>query len=81
MDFAVPADHIIKLKECEKRDKLPDLAKGLKKKKLWNMMVTITPNMIGAFDTVTKGLLKGQEDLEVLFLPLFLVHIVCQRCL
>ena len=29
--FAVPADHRIKLKECEKRDKYPDLAKELKK--------------------------------------------------
>ena len=29
------------------------------------MMVTIIQIMIGAFDTVTKGLLKGLEDLEV----------------
>ena len=27
VDFAVPADHRIKLKECEKRDKYLDLAK------------------------------------------------------
>ena len=59
VDFAVPADHRIKLKECEKRDKYLDLARELKK--LWNMQVTI----IGAFGTVTKGLLKGLEDLEV----------------
>ena len=31
LDFAVPADHRIKLKECEKRDKYPDLARELKK--------------------------------------------------
>ena len=55
-DFAVPADHRIKLKECEKKDEL---------KKLWNMKVTIIPIVIGAFGTVTKGLLKGLEDLEV----------------
>ena len=30
--FAVPADHRIKLKECEKKDKYPDLARELKKK-------------------------------------------------
>ena len=30
--FAVPADHRIKLKECEKKDKNLDLAKELKKK-------------------------------------------------
>ena len=33
VDFAVPADHRIKLKECEKKDKYLDLAKELKKKK------------------------------------------------
>ena len=63
VDFAVPADHKIKLKECEKKDKYLDLARELKK--LWNMQVTIIPIVIGAFETVTKGLLKGQEDLEV----------------
>ena len=30
-----------------------------------NMKVTIIPIVIGAFGTVTKGLLKGLEDLEV----------------
>ena len=34
-------------------------------KKLSNMKVTIIPIVIGAFGTVTKGLLKGLEDLEV----------------
>ena len=34
-------------------------------KKLWNMKVTIIPIVISAFGTVTKGLLKGLEDLEV----------------
>ncbi len=29
--FAVPADHRIKLKECEKRDKYLDIARELKK--------------------------------------------------
>ena len=29
------------------------------------MKVTIVPIMIGTFGTVTKGLLKGLEDLEV----------------
>ena len=63
VDFAVPADHRIKLKECEKRDKYLDFARELKK--LWNMKVTIIQIVIGAFGTVTKGLLKGLEDLEV----------------
>ena len=63
VDFAVPADHRIKLKECEKKHKYLDLAR--ESKKLWNMQVTIIPIVIGAFGIVTKGLLKGLEDLEV----------------
>ena len=63
VDFAIPANHRIKLKEWEKKDKYLDLAKELKK--LWNMQVTIIPIVIGAFGTVTKGLLKGLEDLDV----------------
>ena len=56
-------DHRIKLKEYEKKDKYLDLARELKK--LGNMQVTIILIVIGAFGTVTKGLLKGLEDLEV----------------
>ena len=41
VDFAVPADHRINLKECEKKDKYLDLARELKT--LWNMKVTIMP--------------------------------------
>ena len=63
MDFAVPAGHGIKLKECEKKDMYLNLARDLKK--LWNMKVTIIPIVIGAFGRVTKELLKGLEDLEV----------------
>ena len=53
----------IKLKQCEKKDKYLDLARELKK--LWNTQVTIIPIMIGVFGTVSKGLLKGLENLEV----------------
>ena len=63
VNFAVPADHRIKLKECEKKDKYLDPARKLKR--LWNMKVTIVPIVIGAFVTITEGLLKGLEDLEV----------------
>ena len=34
-------------------------------KKLWNMKVTIISIVISVFGTITKGLLKGLEDLEV----------------
>ena len=63
VDFAVPADHRIILKESEKKDKYLDLARELKK--LWNMKVTIVPIVISALGTITKGLLKGLEDLEI----------------
>ena len=63
MDFAVPADHRIKLKESEKDDKNLDLAWELKK--LWNMKVTIITIVIDALGTIIKGLLKGLGDLEV----------------
>ena len=63
VDFAVPADYRIKLKECEKKDKYLDPAWELKK--LRNIKVTIVTIVIRAFGTITKGLLKGLEDLEV----------------
>ena len=62
MDFALPADHRIKLKESEKKDKYLDLARELKK--LWNMKVTVIPTVIDAFVTVTKGLFKELGDLR-----------------
>ena len=46
-----------------KRHKYLDLAREWKK--LWNMKVTIVPIVIGALGTITKGLLKSLEDLEV----------------
>ena len=61
VDLADPADHRIKLKECEK-DKYLDLPVELKI--ISNMKVIIILIVIGAFDTVTKGLLNGLEDLE-----------------
>ena len=63
VDFVVPADHRINLKECEKKDKYLDLARELKK--LWNVKVTIVPIVISTLGTIAKGLLKGLEDLEV----------------
>ena len=63
MDFAVLADHRVKLKVCKKRDKYLDLGKELKI--LWNMKVTIIPIVIGALGTVNKGLVQGLEGLEI----------------
>ena len=55
MDFAVPADHRVKLKESKKKDKYLDLARELKK--LWNMKVTIILIVISALGTVMKRLI------------------------
>ena len=63
VDFAVPADHRVKLKENEKMDKYLDLARELKK--LWNMKVKVIPIVVGALGTVPKGLEKGLENLEI----------------
>ena len=68
LDFAVPADHRIKLKECEKKDKNMYLARELKKKKKQqqrNMKLTIIPIVISVFGRLTKELLKGLGDLDV----------------
>ena len=52
-NFAIPANHRIKLKEFRKKDKYLDLPR--KWKKLWNMKVTIIPFVICSFSKVTKG--------------------------
>ena len=62
MDFTVPTDHRVKLKESEKR-KYIHFSRELKK--LWNKKVTVIPTVIGALGTVTKLLVKGMEDLEI----------------
>ena len=56
MDFAVPADHRVKLKENEKRDKYLDFTG----KKLRNMKETVIP--IG---TVTKRLIQGLANWKI----------------
>ena len=61
--FAVMADHRVKLKESEKKDKYLDLAMELKK--LWNMKMTVIPIVTGPLSTITKGLIQGLEDLKM----------------
>ena len=70
MDFAVPADHRVKLMGREKRDKYLDLARELKKqkktkKKQTNCEMTVLLFVIGSLGTVTKGLVQGLEYLEI----------------
>ena len=63
VEFSVPADHRIKLKECEKRDKHLELARELNKEGDIKVMVILI--IIGAQGNVTKGLVQGQEDLKI----------------
>ena len=72
MDCSLPADHRIKLKECEKKDKYVDLARELKKKTMehegdnytncdWYFWVRVNWIIKGTL----IGLLKEMKDLEV----------------
>ena len=63
VDFAVPADHRVKPKEIENKNKYLNLANDLKK--VLNMKVTLIPIIIGILGIVTKGLVQGLEDLEI----------------
>ena len=63
VDFAVPTDHWVKLKERKKKDKYQDLAWEVKK--LWDMKMTVIPIVIGALGTVTKGSIQELKDLEI----------------
>ena len=65
VDFVVPAGLRVRLKGSKKRDKYLDLAKELKKKKLWNMLVIVMPVINSALWTIRKELIKGLESLEI----------------
>ena len=41
VDFAIPADHRVKLKKSKKRDTYQDIAS--EQRTLWNMKVTVIP--------------------------------------
>ena len=61
--FAIPLNYTEKIKENEKLNKYTDLARELKK--LWNMKVTVIPIVVGALETIAKGLAKGLGELEI----------------
>ena len=63
MDFAVLADHRVKSKEDEKKNKYQDLARELKKQ--WNMKVTVIAIVVHALGMIPKGMVKGLEKLEI----------------
>ena len=57
MDFIIPVDHRIKIRESKKIDKYSYFARELKK--LWNIRVTVIPIVVGALRMVPKSLEKG----------------------
>ena len=57
VDFAVPADHMIKLKEGEKKYIYLDLSRELKK--LWDSKVTVISVVIDVLGIATKRLIMG----------------------
>ena len=61
IDLAIPADHRVKVKENEKRDKYVDLARELKKT-LRNMKVMVIPTVIGTLGTIPKSLVRRLEE-------------------
>ena len=56
MDFAIPTDHRVKIKENQKIDKYMDLARELKM--LWNIKVIVIPTVIVTLRTIPEGLEK-----------------------
>ena len=64
-NFVIPADLRVKIKQSEKIHKYLDFARELKKKKLWNMSVTVIPIVVGVLGTVYKSLERELEELEI----------------
>ena len=60
MDFAIPANHRVNIKQSEKTNEYTDLARELKKQ--WGMRVTMIPIVDG---TVSKGLEGRLVELEI----------------
>ena len=64
-DFALPADHRVKIKENEKRDKYLDLAGELRK--LWNIKAMVKTIIIGAHIIIIMTIIIIINNFENLF--------------
>ena len=62
-DFAVSADHKVKIKESKKIDKNLHFAKKLNN--LWNNRMTVILTEVSAFGKVPKSFEKRLEELEI----------------
>ena len=63
VNFDVPEDRRVKIKESEKIDEYLDLAWELKKQ--WNMGMTVIPIVVVALGTVQKGVEKRLQEIEI----------------
>ena len=63
VDFAIPSDSRIEMKEYEKLEKYQDLARELKK--LWNMNVRVIPIIIGALETIPRDLHQRLKEIGI----------------
>ena len=62
VDFAVSADHRVKIKESMKSDNNLDLARKLRR--LWNMRVTVIPTVIGELGMLCKAWKENWKSLK-----------------
>ena len=62
VDCSVSTSNRVNIKESEKRDQYVVIASKLRK--LWNIMVTVIPLVIGVHGTIIKGLKMGLEELD-----------------
>ena len=60
VDFTVPVNHRVKIKEIEKINKYLDFVGGLKT--WWNKRVTVISVEVGSLGTVPKGLERRLEE-------------------
>ena len=65
MDFAVPVAQRFRIKESEKIQKYLNLNRELKKKKLWNVRVTVIPVAAGTLGRVSKVLERRLLELKI----------------
>ena len=63
MDFIVTVGN--KVKKRTKWSKYLELVSGKKKKKLWNMSVTVIHVVINTFGMILKGLERRLEELKI----------------
>ena len=63
MDFVVPTDHRVKIKESEKREKYLDFARDLQT--LQNMRETMIPFVIVAIGMLHKGWERRLEESKI----------------